>query len=696
MDDLRSDGGKEKEIVGLKVMLISRGDRNMHGFDRRRRLPGLAMEARTSTRRFGPRPVPLIALLLAAGLVSGCSCGKKQTPGPGSAGAGAQKPGYECLTTPNGIPRKVIVKTEGAYAFERPDFTGPSRPLAFFRKYFVFKEQVGRGFLVGEATTRESALGWVRQADVIPWNHEQAVYFINKQAQGAAPVKVWMDKRDIGRYDAPYFEENLMTKETTEPFPILQKEGSAVRVAFLWNKPASLQSVPINREQLRGTDFLQGKQVGRDNTGSRTVRGDSGATLAVMQRELRRMDIVLVIDVTSSMGPYMAAVLQKMTRIVDQLSNMGSADFPVESYIGVVAFRDYPDARDSFITKQLDLTTDRQRVHQFLADLKPFSRGEGKYEAVFEGVADGIQRMSWGRSGYRVLVLVGDAPPHKTLDAGTRQAMREGIQVDSPFFAKDFSENVATLQNMMDANSIQFYALGVGRDPEMEDAFSTIANRARRGFFSTLSDPDEFIARLDTELRRQRGEQAKTGVAAASALRKIQQNPEAGASNLNQDEIESLVARNLSPETLTQLAQNRIQTGWFDADAIMNRVSVCVYLRRRDLEETELKLRVQLRDTQFTGQELEVLKSILAPHVGGESLRNVHNVNDLMRMVKDLAVPPDVMTQILRQLDQSDVTKNLRMKLNNIMILTLEDRLFNNYEEGWIPIEYLPGSLSRQ
>ena len=40
---------------------------------------------------------------------------------------------FECLTTPNGIPRKVIVKKLDVAAYERPDFTGSKNPYLYDR-----------------------------------------------------------------------------------------------------------------------------------------------------------------------------------------------------------------------------------------------------------------------------------------------------------------------------------------------------------------------------------------------------------------------------------------------------------------------------------------------------------------------------------------------------------------------------------
>lgn len=624
----------------------------------------------------------LVTVVLGAFLLV-TSCGDKAPPPEKR--PEPPKGGYECLTTPNGIPRKVIVKSQEAVAYENYDFTGKPQPLKFFRKYFVFKEQAGKGYLVGDATIMASTLGWVKAEDVMPWNHEQALFFINKQGNGRAPVKLWMDRREIGRSDAPYFEENLSARQTTEPFAILQKEGSAVRVAFLWGKQGSIESVSVDQLDVSNAQLVRGEAVERSSQGAALTSG--GNALPRVQAGLRRMDIVLVMDVSSSMGPYMEAVKQKMTQMVNQLANLGSADFPVEAHIGVVGYRDYADAKTSFTTKLLDLTADRKNVDRFLAQLQPSSVGKDKYEAVFEGLSDAIERIHWDPYSHKVMVLVGDAPPQGFTPAAVPDA---GVQSSSPYFSRTFNENVKTIQRKVEENGIRFYALGVGNDPEMDDSFRQIVGSSRTSGFQALAGADAFITQLEAELRKQRGEQAATGKIADSAIEKIK-------SGAAVSEAEQLVLneRNLTPEKLEELSQNRIQTGWFDVDAVSDRVSVCVYLRRKDLEATLMDLRSRARDG-VSAQELEVLKAILEPHVGKESLQNVKNINDLVKVVSDLPLPPEVVRQIVGKYDDSDVTRVLRTKMNNIMILLLQKQLFNNYEEGWIPMEYLPGSLSKE
>ncbi|MCE7963387.1 MAG: VWA domain-containing protein, partial [Acidobacteria bacterium ACB1] len=269
----------------------------------------------------------------------------------GALSATASAATYECRTTPNGIPRKVIVKNREAVAYADANFTSKSGKgeLRFFRKYFVF-EETQRGFLVGEATVKASIIGWARRDDVLPWNTEQAVFLINK-TNGRKPVNIWQAKEDIGQVGKPCFAESLDVEHTTEPFPILQKDGDAVKVAFLWEseRPLAvleekamehLTGAGVERASTQEVSIGSGRAV--KATGVRPINDGKGK-IDELAQQVRRMDVVLVMDTTGSMGQYMNQVKARLTKIVDDLVKRKIADREAEVHVGVVAYRDFID-----------------------------------------------------------------------------------------------------------------------------------------------------------------------------------------------------------------------------------------------------------------------------------------------------------------------------------------------------------------
>ena len=592
--------------------------------------------------------------------------------------------GYACLTTPNGVPRKVIVKRQGAVAFERYEFNGAQYPLKFFNKYFVFEEQQEpnspepTGYLIGEASRLDSTLGWVKAEDVIPWNHEQAVYFVNKGSRYAEPVRVWMDRRDVGDEGRTHFEENLDSQETTEPFPVIERRGRLFKLAFLWDKPSHLDSVTMTGVGSKVAN--PGREVQRGSTrGAAYVERE----FQTLKQNLVRMDVALVMDVTSSMTPYMERVRDQLITIIDQLRSLGSNDFPIRVHIGVVAYRDYADAASASMIQVLDLSTDRIAVTQFLRGLRPFSVGVGRNEAVFEGIDAAVNRLSWGDNSYRVLMLVGDAPPHQPGDTDTKLLLAKG-GFQSPYFNRSLSSNFARVAGIIDNELINFRAFGVGNNPNMQDVFHRLSAACSNGEFMALANAKAFIEHLAADLRNQAGDHIQEGHKAVEAIRDVKDT----GRKLTEHEVLILRNRGISAREIEQLSKQRIQTGWFDLKAVRDRVQVSVYLRRRDLDAMMIELRGNMAEG-FAANKLPVLKSILKPYLGKDGLVGVTSSNELMKRAAELPLPPDILRRIFNLIDD----RTIRDKMNGLLILMLDDKLFNQYEEGWIPMEYLPGSF---
>jgi hypothetical protein len=72
----------------------------------------------------------------------------------------------------------------------------------------------------------------------------------------------------------------------------------------------------------------------------------------------------------------------------------------------------YRDVSDAWVTRKADLTDNRYAIHNFLLDLQADGGGDFP-EAVDEGLRVAIHELGWRPDSRRVLILVGDAPPHE-------------------------------------------------------------------------------------------------------------------------------------------------------------------------------------------------------------------------------------------------------------------------------------------
>jgi hypothetical protein len=326
---------------------------------------------------------------------------------------------------------------------------------------------------------------------------------------------------------------------------------------------------------------------------------DGRGKIAEIAQEVRRMDIVLVMDVTGSMGPYMDEVKQKLTEIVQSLVQMKIGAVTPEVRVGVVAYRDYLDEKKTFLTRSLDLTDRMGEVNEFLDALSP-DGGGGKNEPIDDALKEACEKMSWGRHSFRVICLVGDAPPHDADDEDTVYLRQTKAYVSSEFFGRPFEQNLARTREILEAARAHLFMLGVGGDGEVREQFPRYVRDPEH--YLSLDDPQAFIAALESELRdsRQAHETAIGHVRTAA-------DPSTKLSDLGDEVFQTLKVLNIDPEALKAMRGELIQTGWFEPNLGQD-AAVCVYMRRRDLEQWNLQLRQDL--LAYREKEMKIIGDI--------------------------------------------------------------------------------------
>jgi len=197
----------------------------------------------------------------------------------------------------------------------------------------------------------------------------------------------------------------------------------------------------------------------------------------------RKVEVVFVLDTTGSMSGLIDTAKEKIWSIA---STLASAQPAPELRMGLVAYR---DRGDDYVTRAIDLSSDLDSMYATLMDFRAEGGGDTP-ESVNQALHDAVHRMSWSHDEdtYRVIFLVGDAPPHmdyandvrypRTLEA----ALARGIVV----------------------NTVQ-----CGDDPDARREWTRIARLAQGRFFAVeqaggalaVNTPfDEAIARLSEAL----------------------------------------------------------------------------------------------------------------------------------------------------------------------------------------------------
>ncbi len=165
---------------------------------------------------------------------------------------------------------------------------------------------------------------------------------------------------------------------------------------------------------------------GLAGVGRLSLEGQSGVGTAILSRlqALRGcgVDLIFVIDATSSMQPFLAQARTAVDSMVSTLATLVG-----NLRLGVVAYR---DGDDEFTTKSLPLSSDRYAILNFLWTLRAEGGGDVP-EAVAAGLAEAIQRGGWRAGTHRVVVVIGDAPPHAG-DEGRIRSLISGFVRGDP------------------------------------------------------------------------------------------------------------------------------------------------------------------------------------------------------------------------------------------------------------------------
>ena len=120
------------------------------------------------------------------------------------------------------------------------------------------------------------------------------------------------------------------------------------------------------------------------------------------------LDIVLVLDATDSMSPYIEQAKKRLHQILDVITGLVP-----NARIGMVAYKDYGDEYGPTAVKSTPITDDVAAIRTFIDGIVA-GGGADLPEPIHEAVraATDNDQMGWRRRRHRVIILVGDSSCH--------------------------------------------------------------------------------------------------------------------------------------------------------------------------------------------------------------------------------------------------------------------------------------------
>lgn len=195
---------------------------------------------------------------------------------------------------------------------------------------------------------------------------------------------------------------------------------------------------------------------------------------AARQPARPRVEVVFVIDTTSSMGPTLDAMRARIFGIWSQIL-VGQPTPHVK--VGVVAFR---DKKDLYVTRVTDLSEYPDAVYRTLRDLRADGGGDLP-EHVNQGLDDALNKVSWSedkkgaeKKTLRMIFLIGDAEPHMDYDDDVKYsetckaAAKKGIFINTVVVGTDDAAKKTFLDIAKQGKGFNFVAERNGGDSPPE------------------------------------------------------------------------------------------------------------------------------------------------------------------------------------------------------------------------------------
>lgn len=194
---------------------------------------------------------------------------------------------------------------------------------------------------------------------------------------------------------------------------------------------------------------------------------------------LSRLDLVFCVDLTGSMGGLIASARAHVGRVLDALK----AELKDDLRVGFVGYRDHSDGPQKLLQTE-PLTTDVERVRKIIDGVKVDGGGDAP-EAVYAGLVQCLE-LAWREGSYRVVILIGDAPPHGVGAAG------DSYRVDPTGLSLD------DMANRMETEGLFVHALSLTpHDKVMESAFRRLSI-STGGTYSDATSPDAAMRIVET------------------------------------------------------------------------------------------------------------------------------------------------------------------------------------------------------
>lgn len=318
-------------------------------------------------------------------------------------------------------------------------------PCRLFQLFFKWGESTGPdgvGYvLIGSnsdfnATSRREAigtqvLGWIPATRVCRWDTREALYwdaestqrkprrtergYVWRSAEDAHKAFTWMKAGGVGKLPVePVAREGWDDKGRTVEIPPSQMRFPILEITR--QERDELEKRGLGEHP--GWELCKVGVVGDfvDDTGkviaTASELADLQSVLQNLQEQMKRIEILFVIDDTSSMRPWFARTADTVQNIVNTVRTEKQQDVR----IGIAFYNDtdgqQPDHQPVTVYPLVDAQSKGgAALIETLRNHRPQDGGDPA-EMIFEGIERGVREVAFSPNARKLVILLGDAGDH--------------------------------------------------------------------------------------------------------------------------------------------------------------------------------------------------------------------------------------------------------------------------------------------
>uniref|UniRef100_UPI00258AA7C8 serine/threonine-protein kinase n=1 Tax=Pseudomonas sp. TaxID=306 RepID=UPI00258AA7C8 len=390
-----------------------------------------------------------------------------------------------------------ILSKPGATLATEPGGHG-SKPLPAFSVLYVYQRKTvggGQWLRVGASTGGHSD-GWLAADQVSDWKQSLVLKFTERS--GRAPVMFLHDATSVERLLAdPAAARRALDQADGKLVMALEPGASAIPQDKFYLLPIfdSRESFDENGQPVQ---LLNVASI--DPGTSAQAHAESPAAA---NTDAFRTAVVLVVDTSVSMQPYIDQVTAVVHTLQQQIAQQGELN---NVSFGMVGFRNNVDKTPGlgYLTKTLiplDQGRDPQRFLELARQVKATSVSSQSFnEDAFAGVMQAVQGMDWAPYGGRLILLVSDAGALRKADplSSTRMNEAEVRQAALNKQIKIFALHLLTdagKKNHASAEQ-QYRVLTTDPNPQIGDLYVPIPGGDVQRFGERVSEIGSVFAHL--------------------------------------------------------------------------------------------------------------------------------------------------------------------------------------------------------